>query len=756
MNKLSNSIIKLKWPIVIVVTLLTAFLGYQIKDLKIDSDIISSLPDDDPAALLYKNIGKEFGGNDMGMIIIETDDVFQEDVIGYVKQITDTLRITEGVSTVTSLTNVLDIKGSDWGIEIGTLLDEYDLPDSRDELISLKERVFSKDMYKGTLVSEDGTSTLIMFTLLDGVDKQVVARNIKSKISELDIPEKLYFGGLPFMMNDIADLIISDIVRLIPITFFLIALILFLAFKTTRGVVLPMLTAALSVIWVLGTMVLFGFELSMISNITPIILLAVGSAYTIHVLNRINATIDTDRKQALIKAMAYITIPVILAALTTMIGFVSFVFGAYLEIIRDFGVFTALGVIYALLLSIFFVPAIISALSMYRNAKKVKRENKKKHTFLNDTILFPLNNLLHKHPKHTLSVWGLIMLLSIGGIFLIEREVNMAEYFKKGNPTRVTEDIMQEKFGGSQPVFVVFEGDIQSPYVLKMMIKTENYMKEFSAIDRTQSIADLVEEMNDVMEEGKRIPDEKNKIENLWFLLDGQDIMPQLVSDDLDRAIIQSKFASTDSKVLNDFVVYMDDFVEKNSTEECKIEVTGMPSVYSQLDKSLINSQMSSLIIAIIMVLLIVGLMMRSLIKGVFAAIPIIATISILFGFMGITGIPLDIATVLVASVALGIGIDYSIHIITHFNHVYKETGDLDKAMEETIMVSGKAIVINVLSVAAGFLVLVFSEMVPLQNFGLLVAMSMIGSGLGALTLLPVILILYYRRIEKSNFNTHK
>jgi hypothetical protein len=749
MNKFAKGVIKLRWLIIIIVVGLTAFLGYQIKDLKIDSDIISSLPDDDPAALLYKNIGKEFGGNDMGMIIIETDDVFKKEVIEYVKQITDSLRVSEGVSVVTSLTNVLDIKGSDWGIEIGTLLDEYDLPDTKTELDSLKERVFSKDMYKGTLVSEDGTSTLIMFTLLDDADKQVVARDIKDKITELNVPAKLYFGGLPFMMNDIADLIVADIIRLIPITFFLITLILFLAFRSTRGVIMPMLTAALSVIWVLGAIVLFGYELSMISNITPIILLAVGSAYTIHVINRVNVTYDEDRKKALIKALTYITIPVILAALTTMIGFVSFVFGAYLDIIRDFGVFTALGVIFALLLSVFFVPAVISALSMYKSAEKMERNGKKKHAILNDIILSPLNVLLHKHPKYTLIVWGIIMIISIGGIFSIKREVNMAEYFKKGNSTRVTEDIMQEKFGGSQPVFVVFNGDIQSPDVLQMMIKTENYMKEFSAIDRTQSIADLVEEMNDVMGEGKKIPDDRAKIENLWFLLDGQDIMPQLVSDDLDKAIIQSKFASTDSKILSDFVIYMDDFVAKNSTEECRIEVTGMPSVYSQLDKSLINSQMSSLVIAIIMVLLIVGVILRSPMKGLFAAIPIVATITILFGFMGATGIPLDIATVLVASVALGIGIDYSIHIITHFNHTYKETGKLDKAMEETIMISGKAIVINVLSVAAGFLVLIFSEMVPLQNFGILVAMSMVGSGLGALTLLPVILILYFRRKEK-------
>ena len=749
MNKLAEGIVKLKWLIIIVVIVLTAFLGYQIKDLKINSDIISSLPDDDPVALLYKNIGKEFGGNDIGMIIIETDDVFKKAVIESVKQITDTLRVLDGISTITSLTNILDIRGSEWGIEIGTLLDEYDLPDSKAELDALKEKVFSKDMYKGTIVSEDGTSTLIIFTLLDGADKQAVAKNIREKTGELDIPEKLYFGGLPFMMNDIASLIASDIIRLIPITFFLIVFILFLGFKSTRGVILPMLTAALSVIWVLGTMVLSGYELSMISNITPIILLAVGSAYTIHVINRINTTFDQDRKKALTKALAYITIPVILAALTTMVGFVSFIFGAYLEMIRDFGLFTALGVFFALLLSIFFVPAIISALSMYKSAKRIERNGKKKHSILNDIILSPLNDLLHKHPKYILSVWGIVMLVSIIGVFFIQREVNMAEYFKKDNPTRVTEDIMQEKFGGSQPVFVVFHGDVQSPDVLQMMIKTENYMKEFPAIDFTQSIADLVEEMNDVMGEGKKIPDVRAKIENLWFLLDGQDIMPQLVSDELDKAIIQSKLASNDSKVLNDFIAYMDDFVTENSTDECEIEVTGMPSVYSQLDKSLINSQMSSLVIAIFMVLLIVGLILRSPIKGVFAAIPIVATITILFGFMGATGIPLDVATVLVASVALGIGIDYSIHIITHFSHVYKETGELYKSMEETILISGKAIVINVLSVATGFLVLIFSEMVPLQNFGILVAMSMIGSGLGAITLLPVIIILYYRKIEK-------
>ena len=747
MNRLAELIVKLKWPIILVVVALTVFFGMQLKNISINSDVLSSLPDDDPIAKLYKNVGDKYGGNAMGMVVLETDDVFKTEVLEHVKQITDSLRITDGISTVSSLTDIIDIKTSEFGLEIGKLVDEYELPQTQKELDSLKAYVYSKDMYSGSIVSEDGTATLIMFTMLDDADKQAVAADVKNKVEQMNLPEKVYYGGLPMMMNDVADLIMADITFLLPIVFLLIALILFLSFKTARGVIMPLLTAGISVVWTLGLMQVLGYQLTMISNNIPIILLAVGSAYTIHVLNRLNQTFDKDRKKAIITAMAYIFIPVILAAVTTAIGFVSFVFGAYLTMIRDFGIFTSLGTLFALMLSLFFVPAVISALSLHKKNISEKQHNStQNNNFLSNKILRPLVNLLFHHPKYTLATWGVLIALSIGGMFLITTSVNMNEYFKEDNPTRVSEDVMQEKFGGSQPVFVVFKGDIQSPEVLNMMIKTEDYMEQYPEISTTQSIADLVEEMNNAMGEGKKIPTSKEKIEQLWFLLDGQDILSQLITDELDEGIIQSKFASSDSKEMSDFVDYMDKYIKENSTEDCQISITGMPSVYVRMSESLLSSQASSLIIAILMVLIIVGLMLRSLSKGVYATIPIIATIAILFGFMGYVGISLDIATVLVASIALGIGIDYSIHVITHFNHSMKETGDINRALEDTIMVSGKAIVINVVSVAAGFLVLLFSQMVPLQNFGLLVALSMIGSGLGALTLLPVILILTNRK----------
>ena len=500
MNRFAEGIVKLKWLIIIAVVGLTVFFGYQAKDMKINSDIISSLPDDDPAAKLYKEIGTQFGGNDMGLIVLETDDVFKAEVILHIKQITDSLKYTNGVSTVTSLTNILDIKTSELGIEIGKLVDEYDLPVKQTQLDSLKNYVFSKEMYKGAVVSEDGTATAIMFTLLPDAHKQAVAKEIKDKIKALGLPETIYFGGLPMMMNDINDLIVSDMVWLIPIVFIVIAIILLLSFKSFRGVLLPLLTAGLSVVWTIGLMAVTGYELTIISNIIPVVLLAVGSAYTIHVLNSINHNKLADRKQALIQALGYILVPVLLAAVTTAIGFVSFVFGAYLTMIKDFGIFTAVGTLIALILSLFFVPAVISAFSMY---SKTVTENEEKQTILTHKILLPMVKVLFKHPKYTFTAWSILLIVCIVAAFQINTSVNMADYFKKDNPTRVAEDVMQKKFGGSLPVFVVFEGDMQSPEVLKMMIKTEHFMKEDPSIEVTQSVADLIEQMNDAMGEGK-------------------------------------------------------------------------------------------------------------------------------------------------------------------------------------------------------------------------------------------------------------
>jgi predicted RND superfamily exporter protein len=749
LTKFSKNVLANKWLIIVLVCLGTLFFGNELKKLQIDADIVKSLPDDDVDARLLKKIGENFGSNNMGVIILETENIYQPSVIEHIQLITDTLSEISGISSVSSLTNIINIKGSDYGIEIGKLVDEYELPKTALEFEKLRNNILNNPMYKGSIVSEDETASLIVFNIENEANVNLIAREVIEKTTALKISEKLYYIGSPMLVTYISDLMRKDLTTLLPIAFLVIAIILLLSFRSVSGVILPLLIAVVSIVWSLGSMAFLGIKMSMISNNIPIIILAIGSAYTIHVINRVNKVrLEEQHSDTIKTALVYVFIPIMLAALTTIIGFISFIFGSYLDMIVDFGIFTALGTLFACLLSIFFVPAILSVLNFKNKTSKAPKDD----SFITNYLLQPLHQLIAKKPKTVLLIWLLLIGFSVANLFSIRRSVDIQEYFKRDNPTRLAEQIMVEKFGGTKPIFVYFKGNMQSPAVLKKMLETSAYMEESPEVYTSMSIAKLIDEINYNFTNSRTFPQEIEQIEQLWFLLDGNEVLPRFVNEELTEGIIISKFKSPDNKSKIEFAKYMNRFIAENSTEECQIQITGMPFVDITMDQSLINSQFGSIAIAIFFVIVLVGGILRSLKSGFFAAIPIIATIILLFGFMGLTGISLNIATVLVASVALGIGIDYAIHIISHFKTSFKKNNDVYAAVQESILVSGKAIIINVVSVSAGFLVLVFSDMVPLQYFGLLIALSMVSSCLGALTLLPSLLILMNKK-NSSNEN---
>jgi predicted RND superfamily exporter protein len=747
MDKLAKFTLKFKWPIIVLAILLTGFFGYQLTKIQLNSNVIDSLPANDSVVSLFKNIGKQFGGNEIGMVIIESDNVFKASVLKDIQQVTKTLKNIKGVTAVTSLTNILNFDAVGDNFEVSPLINMSRLPNSLAGTDSLKQLVISNKMYRGNLVSADGKACIVVFKFSQGSNVGAVVKKVKAAIRKLSIREKVYFAGGPFITAMVAKIISKDLIYLIPITFLVISIILYLSFHSIRGVVLPMLTAGMAIIWALGLMPLMGIDMSMVSNNIPIILMAVGSAYTIHVLNRINQCREKDFRKAIRKALGHIFVPVSLAALTTMIGFVSFIFGAYLKMIRDFGLITALGTFFAALLSLFFIPALMSVFP----GKAIKKANPKPvKSYLNDYVLSPLTTLILKHPKYIFSVWILLIVVSFISAFSIRRSVDVSDYFQKSNPERIAENIMVQKFGGIKPVFLQFTGNMQSAAVLKTMKKAQDYLQKSPSITSTQSIADIIIKLNGALSGKYKIPDSDAAIGQLWFLLDGNENISQLVSENLDKGIIVAKFNGKGNHAAADFAKYMKPFLTKNSRPGCKIQMTGMPFINAEMDQSLLNSQIVSLIIATIFVIGIVSLILWSFSKGLLASIPIAVTIIILFGTMGLSNIPLNMGTVLVASIAMGIGIDYSIHFITHFNDGLKMGLPVQEAIVATMKMSGKAILINFGSVSGGFLVLVFSKLVPMQYFGILVALSMLSSSLGALTLLPVILIIRNKKRLKT------
>ena len=764
-------ILKYRTVILAVILIITAALGYFIKDIKIDADFLNYLPKDDKAAILFKEVGREFGGTYTGVIALKSDNVFSTQTLQDVQAITDTLENYPGISSVVSLTNVIDIKNDGGLVTIDNLMDE--IPQSKEELDTLKRYVLCKDMYNGILVSPDAKMIIIAVKFQEDiteavdtsltadslqkyyaeyypapvyhtvikndtayitVDKMEIVKGIKSVVSTIKPKEKVLYGGLPFMTKDVSDVIVHDVITLGPIAFLVILLILVFSFKKFDDSILPLVNVVIAILWTIGIMAILGYKLTMVSSTIPVVLLAVGSAYTIHVINHINNAQGSNIKEKIKNSLGQVAVPVFFASVTTIVGFISFIFGSYLTMISEFGLFSALGIGLSLVFSLVLTPIIKSYGTGLTKSKQKPDKNK------NGKLLTPyLTKLAHQISETQfvfIIFWLVMVIMFIFGISKIQRNVDLLTYLKKDNPSRLAELEIRKEIGGTIPVYVLVKGDILTPETLKQMEDVKNYMNSLPDIENSQSVADMIKEMNKVMGDGDKIPDTKDKIDNLWFMLEGQDILNQYITPDYNSAVVQGIVTSSDTRVMHKIMDELNSYLEKK--HYTNMQVTGFPVIYTRLDESLLASQKYSLLISIILVFILISLMLKSIKQGLGAIIPIIVTLIILFGSMGILGIPLDVATVLVGSVSIGIGIDYAIHFSNSLSKNIKKY-DYKQAVTETMRITGRSIIINMLSVMLGFLVMVFADLVPLQYFGILVGITMLTSALSTITILPVL-----------------
>ncbi|MEO0083641.1 MAG: MMPL family transporter [candidate division WOR-3 bacterium] len=741
-----RAVYKLRFVIVALTISASLFFGYWALRIKINPNVASYLPNSDPAVKVFNEIGENFDGNYLAIVAIEADDVFNPITLQCISLLTSQIKQVDGVSDVISLANIIDIKKGDVGIEVGKLLDESNLPKSDSETNKLKHYVLSKEIYRGHIISEDGKTTLLIVRLQSDVDQIEVVKQIKQVVGKSKGAEKIFYAGVPFQMLEINQIIQSDLKLLIPIVALLIGLVLFLSFGSVVGVVLPIVTVLIGIVITLGTMSILKIPLTIISNIIPVIIFTVGSAYSIHIINRFYEK-TAETQSSLSTLLNGVSVSVILAGITTIAGFISFVFGSYLTMIKEFGLFTDLGVLVSLIISLTFVPAWLFIFSSHLKIKdKFAIKNFSKFRIVNQ-----LRTLMSKANRLVLIATCLIVIISLLAIPKLTRSADMIEYFKPKSQTRIAEQMMKNKFGGSVPIQILVKGDIQDPIVLNKISELQTFLSAHPDIHYPQSIVDLITEMSYVIGEGRVIPDNKEKVINLWFLLEGEEMVNQMVNSDKSAAVVQAMVSGIETKQSKQMLRDIENYLMDNNTDDCTMFLTGSPIIYDHLDKSLSRSQIQSLIIALVLVFICLVIMMRSFWISAVGLIPIIFTLVVIFGFMGYAKIPLDVATVLVGSVSIGIGIDYAIHFLNRYQQEIKQNKHHKiKAVLNTLKTSGRAILINVLTVSIGFLVLVFANLIPLQRFGILIAITMIFSGISALVVLPAIILVTNKNKEEK------
>lgn len=743
MKKISEWIVKHRIFLFITVILITLFLGYQIRNLKVNSDVTKYFPASDPVVRLLNYIGDTYGGNSMAVISLEAEDIFSRETLAGIAGLTRKLKETDGIAYVTSLANIIDIRKTADGLEIGKLIDENNLPSAPADLEKLKTYTLSKEMYRDRIVSSSGRFTALLCLLSDSHNKTETCRTIRETVLQAGLKEKAYFSGSPFFMLDLNDIILKDLVFLTPLSIIIIITVLLISFRSFRRIVPTMVSLLFGTVWTIGLMALLKIPFAIISDVIPVILIVVGSAYGIHVVSKFDEEVTGGPDQRLLQAagaLRHVALPVTLAAVTTIAGFIAFIFGSYLTMIQEFGMLTAIGILFALLIALTFIPSLLTLFPprKHKSAEYAARSGRTLFQRAMDT----LSRFILKNNRLILAFFILVILAGILGIPRIQRKVDIQGYFLPQSSIRKSDEIISRNFGGSIMMQVLVKGDITDPGVLRAMKETQDFLKHQENVHNPQSVADLVIEMNDVMGEGKKIPDTKEKVANLWFFIEGEETLSQLVNDEKTEAVIQCMVGRIENtaqlkKMLNSIHGYLN----KKNSGELSMSLTGYPSIYEHLDDSILQSQVRSLIICIILVLMCLIFLLRSLRGGLIGLVPIVFTLLLIFGCMGYFGIPLDVATVLVGSVAIGIGIDYPIHFINRFRHEHGKGGPVGDAIKRTLETTGKAILINAMTVMLGFLVLLFGNLVPIQHFAILLALTMLGSGFATMVILPSFII---------------
>ncbi|MCX7983418.1 MAG: MMPL family transporter [Bacteroidetes bacterium] len=742
---LAKFIIRFRFAIITLTIIFTLISVYFSTQLTINSDFSSYLPESDEAVRALNYISHQYSGKHIAIVAVKSKDIFLRETIEKIQFLTSQFKRIDGVSYVTSLTNIIDIRKSNDFIEISKLIDERTFPITDEKCKELKEYVLSKMLYRGRIVSDDASVALIVCRLREGSDEIRIAKEIKNIIENNFKNDSIYCAGYSFNLFEVNTIIADDLRTLLFISLLIIVLVLYASYKTIRGVLLPLLSVSISILWTLGFMSILKLQISLVTNVIPIILIAVGSAYSIHVLSKFEELSESndDRVLQVHKVLNEVTKPIFLAAITTMVGFISFVFGSYLSVIKEFGILSAVGIFFAFVTSLTVIPSIISLLPMKCSYSSTSTTKNSSLLMYFENIVLDFVEFISRNKSTLIKVSIVISVLCIYFLSTIERSVDMTKYFKEGTDIRIASELMRNKFNGDLPIYCIVRGDILNPRVLHEIKKLQEFIKSQRTVSNPYSVVDLIEEMNDVMGEGRTIPDSKDKVENLWFLLEGDELVRQMVNSSKTEALIQATMPSIDDPHEIDLLSKnIHSFITTNiDSSIVTITITGMPFINLHMDKAIVQSQIQSLGIALLFVFTCMIVLQRSFKGGLISVIPIVLTLLIIFGCMGFFNIPLNLATVLVGSISLGIGIDYPIHFINRYRREYLQTHNPLSSLAITLTTTGKAILINILTVTTGFLVLVFSNLVPLQNLGILIGITMVSSGLSTLTLLPAIFV---------------
>ncbi len=543
MEKVWKKLLPFSWLIILLLVGLTVFFALQFRHLYYQNKFTSWLPQDDPVVKLLLDTGEKFGSTELVLVTLKAKegDTFRTDILDNLKLATEELSRQPEVFYVTSIISAPNIQSLDGEIVVSDFLE--DLPRAEAELKAKLEEALSKENYVNTYLSPDGRWLGMAVYLRSGVDSDRAFAAVVKAITEKHLAglAEIHYAGEPCFTYYADHYLKKDLKLLVPVIILTVLLVLYLSFRRLRAVFLPSLVVWLSTAWVFGLMALFRVPMNLVTPALPVLLIGLGSAYGIHMVNSIeqNRTDGLNRAEIIAGSAGRVALPVFMAAATTMVGFVSFL-TARLGLISNFGIFAGIGVMLAMLIAYALIPSAFYLLPDTR-----KKTAKQEISLVNPEIFNRLAEWVTRRAR-TIIIFGLVVFaFFIVWIPGIKREVNFTNYFPPASEPRLADRVVRANFDGAAPLTIYFRTEnLRSAGALRVLRRAGNFMTSLPQCGLPLSVAELVEELNDKMNGRFSLPETDGQVANLWFFLEGRNELRQLISDDFAEGLVFTRTSS--------------------------------------------------------------------------------------------------------------------------------------------------------------------------------------------------------------------
>lgn len=662
------------------------------------------------------------------------------------------------VVRIRSLSNVENIQLDGETLDIHDLMEE--VPSVPADIAMLEREAYDNNLFIDSLISEDRKSTIIQIELsVDEEDSYKLQKMYAAVVEILDgieSEDSYHIGGSATYLAAITAIVEQDNNKFFPFVVLVIALLLYASFRRWQGVWIPLCIAVITLIWTMGVVSLLGFKLNIITNMIPVFLISIAVADAIHFLSSFNREAEKSTKtEAVAKSLDHLMMPMLLTTITTFFGFIA-LSASNLSFIREFGIFVAIGVVFAFILTLTLLPLLLPLLKTSQDAIKLSNQNSVLRFV--DRFGLALNQMSASRPGLLFLVFSLIIIGAgwQGSRISVDNE-NIAS-FSKSTRVRQDNDALNAHFGGTIPVSIWFETESQdimkTPEMRALVKDIQNRIASHDSIGYTLSYVDYLDRIHEVMagDGSEQLPvDASQELIAQYFLLyefgQGTEILDVVDYDYMNARIIALSYTDKGS-IWQSIISDVETYAEDKLPEGVSLHIVGTGELQASNIPEIIRGQIISFIISVALISILMIVLFRSFVLGTIGMVPLISTITFLAGLMSVTGIPLDIGTSMVCGICFGVGIDYTIHFLSVFKRYFSEfDGDWDVSLKATMVAVCRPILINSFTLSFGFFMLFFSNYAAIRNLGILVACSMVFCALFSLLLLPTLLRLLKPKI---------